>query len=251
MTDIFSDYRGKLDSMISKKDEFRSTADSGKFLYKVRHTSHRSDLAPTITLQAHTRPKTLKDLDDPCKLIDGGNVITCTIEIRANGMVLKREGGDAVGIGCDLPMADMGIVDAKKDLKRGRNEIFMVIKHFYSVALFLFGNIGFLSRKHTITQINNGIGQEIYRLHVQSTDRFALSDRRKREFSIASEILDERLEPFNMVIHESNPTKETPISDYDALVEYLSSIYTPPSVKTRYESENRRLDILIDSMRNG
>ncbi len=245
MVDIFSDYRFKLDSMISKKDEFRSTADSGEFLYRVRHKSHRSDLAPTIILQAHTRPKTLNDLDDPCKLIDGGNVITCTIEIRANGMVLKRESGDAVGIGCDLPMADMDKVHPMSDIERGRDEIFMVVKHFYSVALVLFVNIGFLSRKHTITQLNNGTGQEIYRLHVQSSRRFL--GRSKKEFFIASE----RLEPFNMVIHESNPPKETPISDYDALVECLNSIYTPPSVKARYVSENRRLDILIDSMRNG
>ena len=244
MVDIFSDYRDKLNSMIIAKDEFRSIADSSEFLYKVRHTSHRSDLAPTITLQAHTRAKTLNDLDDPCKLIDGGNVITCTIEIRANGMVLKRESGDAVGIGCDLPMADMDKVDPMRDLERGRDEIFMVIKHFYSIALFLFVNIGFVYQKHTITQMNNDIGSEIYRLHVQSSTR--ILGRSKKEFFIASK----RLKPFNMVIHESNPPKETPISDYDALVEYLNSIYTQPSVKARYESENRRLDILIDSMRN-
>ncbi len=247
MIRVFSDLQDKLNSKINDKivpgpSDFFKTRDSSQFIYTVylkMFMVYRN--APVITLQAHTRPKTSMPPNKPFELIDGENVLTCTIEVRARGMDLKRKGGSLNGIGYDLPIEYK--TDRMQDIHRGRDEIFLVIKHFYVVAGILY-TFGYWS--HTITQLDEVIGSEIYRLQVHSRESTYFSKPSTREFFIAANGLKQG----NMVIHESNPTKETHISDYDALVEYLNSIYTQPRINARYESENRRLDILIDSMRN-
>ena len=94
MREVFSEFRGSVNTVLSSvKEHFVTIPDRNEFIYMIRFKTHLFAGAPTITLQAHTRPKTVNDAGGRFELLDGDNVITCTIEVRASSMNLTRESG--------------------------------------------------------------------------------------------------------------------------------------------------------------
>ena len=139
------------------------------------------------------------------------------------------------------------------EIQRGWNEIRVVVYQFYVVACALYDTLGTLTWKHSITQLKDFPQSENYRLQVQSTKWTIIP--KKTPYTWEGSVTSYRnVHLGSMVIRDVGSTEVKVIVKGVDLNEYVRSVINPnakPSMKARYESENRRLDLLIDAMRNG
>jgi hypothetical protein len=178
------------------------------------------------------------------ELIDGDNLVTGIFEVTANdnpSMHLKAEGSPGAGIGCYLPLVPLHPL---YEMGRGRDQINMVLVYFFLIVCMLFDDCG--GWDHTITKTACQ-RPDIFKLTVKST-RIVFFKNYERDIIITAQDTSTFSILILYVIQNRRTSLE--LKDWNAFFKALFSLISTP-YKASYESENRRLDILIDSMRNG
>ncbi len=246
MIGSFSDLSITINNIIHRTvPDFIMTEDVGHIIYTWKHKLHgKKKGAPSLTLQAHTEGKGSTSKESVFELIDGDNLVTGIFGVTANdnpSMHLKTEKSPGAGIGYYLPLVRHHPLLVSGPVKILITNVFV---YFYIVVCTLFDECG--GWDHTITKTANQ-WPDIFKLTVKST-RTLLFKKYERDIIITAQDTPK----FSILIFDVIQNRKTSVEleGWNAFFKALFSLKSTP-YNARYESENRRLDILIDSMRNG